>query len=552
MSPAADLQAPVSAAACTIDGPAERYAVQLEQFGVGDAEVRSADASAWGGRGYEYHYGRRTPEQARTSVAGAELYGGVVLAADASGAADDLRQLVDGWTATWTAEPIATRRLGDEMVVARRRAPWTFADGTTPDEVLLAFRACNVSAYVAVTAAPELDPVGLAVHYAGAVAARLEAAGAPTLTGPPADVIPAELPALRVVGTSLQDESGRAVRLRGVNLPGLEWSDGRPELAEAVDHAASAWGARAIRLPLAQDRWFGRANGLSDGGAVYRRAVDALVTRANARGAYVILTLQWSNGGRWEQDGGLVGQHCMPDEHSRAFWSDVAARYAQRTGVLFGLYNEPYDVAPAVWRDGGRVAERGWRRTHGPGDVEPFTTCADRAPDGAGWESLGAWEYDSPGMQGLVDAVRGAGASQVVLVGGLTFAYDLEAALAAGPLRDDNLMYDVHLYPGVSSVKDWDAAWLRATERVPVWVGEWGCAYGDANGLIACGDRPDGEACPSPWARTALRVLDERGLSWTAWSFNPEAMPSLVEPAGAWTDYLPTPVGRCALGSLRR
>jgi hypothetical protein len=355
-----------------------------------------------------------------------------------------------------------------------------------------------------------------------------------------------------VIGTALQDESGRAVRLRGVNLPGLEWSEGRPELAEAVDHAVSAWGAGAIRLPLSQDRWFGRAVGQSDGGAAYRQAVDGLVARATGRGAYVVLTLQWSNGGRWEQDGGLVGQHCMPDEHSRAFWSDVAARYANRNGVVFGLFNEPYEVTPSVWRDGGRVVERGWRRPDPAGGFDLLTTCADRAPNGAGWESLGAWEYDSPGMQGLVDAVRAVGARQLLLVGGLTFAYDLEAALSAGLLADDNLVYDVHLYPGVSSVKDWDAAWLRATERVPVWVGEWGCEYGGDNGLIACGDQPDSQVCPSPWARTALRVLDERGLSWTAWSFNPEAAPALVAPTGAWTDYLPTPVGRCALASLRR
>jgi hypothetical protein len=226
-----------SAAECRVAGPPGQYAVRPEQFGVGDVVVRSTDAGAWGGRGFEYHYGRPTPEQARTSEAGAELYGGIVLAADEAGASEDLGQLVQGWTASWAGQPIATRRFGAETSVIRRQAPWRFSDGTTPDEVLLAFRACNVSAYVVVSAAPQLDPVALAVRYAGAHAERLEAAGAPSLAARPSDVTPTDLPKLRVIGTALQDESGRAVRLRGVSLPGLEWSEGRPELAEAADHA---------------------------------------------------------------------------------------------------------------------------------------------------------------------------------------------------------------------------------------------------------------------------------------------------------------------------
>ena len=74
----------------------------------------------------------------------------------------------------------------------------------------------------------------------------------------PSNVATSPLP-LRVVGTQVLDSKDRPVRLRGVNTASLEWtSDGEGHIVQTVKTAIEDWKVNHIRLPLAQDRWFGR------------------------------------------------------------------------------------------------------------------------------------------------------------------------------------------------------------------------------------------------------------------------------------------------------
>ena len=91
------------------------------------------------------------------------------------------------------------------------------------------------------------------------------------------------------------------------------------------------------------------------------------------------------------------------------FWQDVAGKagIANNPAVFFDLYNEPggatgssaltNDAAGwALWRNGGTVPA---------------------ASDGTA--------YVSPGMQGLLSGIRGAGANNLVWAGGIDWAFDL-------------------------------------------------------------------------------------------------------------------------------
>src|SRR5262245_49636916 len=65
--------------------------------------------------------------------------------------------------------------------------------------------------------------------------------------------------ALKVVNTQVLNSRNGRVRLRGVNAAGLEWSsDGEGHILDTVRTAIQDWHANVIRLPLAQDRWFGQ------------------------------------------------------------------------------------------------------------------------------------------------------------------------------------------------------------------------------------------------------------------------------------------------------
>ena len=141
---------------------------------------------------------------------------------------------------------------------------------------------------------------------------------------------PAKTPLpLKVAGTRFST-SNQPVLLRGVNAASLEWtSEGEGRILQSVNTAINDWGVNIIRLPLAQDRWFGKAPGQQDGGNSYRALVRRGRGPARRSNCYIVLDLHWSDCGEW---GVNIGQHSMPDLNSVAFWKDFAPVYANQSG----------------------------------------------------------------------------------------------------------------------------------------------------------------------------------------------------------------------------
>jgi hypothetical protein len=298
-------------------------------------------------------------------------------------------------------------------------------------------------------------------------------------------------PALRVVGNQLQTADGQAVQLRGVNVPSLEWSNGGENVLRSIVAATEDWKANAVRLPVREDRWFGRDPAQKDGGAAYRKLVADAVEAASTRGAYVILDLH---------------RYRAPTAAHVTFWTDAAAQFKDHPAVLFDLLNEPHGISWEVWRAGGRVEEK-----HKDGTVTAF---------------------ESVGMQRLLDAVRLVGAKNVVVAGGLDWAYDLSGVLKGFELKDavgSGVVYATHVY---NWKKGWQKSFLDVAEKHPVLLGECGCEVEKLN-FIPAKDQEE----PATWAPDLLGLVQKHRLHWTAWSFHPKASPKLL---AGW-DYAPTP-----------
>src|SRR5579871_5842231 len=122
---------------------------------------------------------------------------------------------------------------------------------------------------------------------------------------------------LKAVGTQVLNSKGERVHLRGVNAASMEWSsDGEGHILNTVKTAIQDWHINIIRLPLAQDRWFGKAPEQQDEGVAYRALVRQIVDECASHGCYILLDLHWSDAGEWGQQ---IGQHAMPDENSVTF-----------------------------------------------------------------------------------------------------------------------------------------------------------------------------------------------------------------------------------------
>ena len=162
---------------------------------------------------------------------------------------------------------------------------------------------------------------------------------------------------LKVVRTHVVNSRGERVRLRGVNAACLEWSsNGEGHILETVDVAIRDWHVNHIRLPLAQDRWFGKAPEQKDEGAAYRALVKQVVDACAAQG--VLRRARPALVGRRR-----VGPADRPARDARP----------EQRGVLEGgrrgLQGPPgrhlRPVQRAARRQLGRLAER--RQGHGEG-----------------------------------------------------------------------------------------------------------------------------------------------------------------------------------------
>jgi hypothetical protein len=318
---------------------------------------------------------------------------------------------------------------------------------------------------------------------------------------PKKDRWPAEL---HVEGNQVLTADGKPIRLQGVNVVSLEFLVKGDHVLLSCRTAVDDWKANIIRLPVKEDYWFGRRAEQKDGGAAYRKLVDDAITMVANRGAYVLLDLH---------------RFRAPREEHVEFWRAAAAQYKDHPAVLFDLFNEPHGISWDVWRDGGFVAEK-----EKPADEDAFLSEDEKKKNAAG--------FQSPGMQKLVDAVRDTGAKNIVLVGGLDWAYDL-SGIAAGYGIDERggngLIYSTHIYPWKS---DWKGKVLCVADKHPILVGEVGCDIKKMDFL------PDSaQEDPYTWGPDMLGFMEKYGLHYTAFSFHPSASPVMIND---WS-YTPTP-----------
>lgn len=309
---------------------------------------------------------------------------------------------------------------------------------------------------------------------------------------------------LRVVGNKVVNTAGQEVWLQGVNVDSLQWNARGERVMRSALVATEDWKANVIRLPIQDGFWFGKAPDQKDGGRAYRGLVDQLVTLAANRGCYVLLDLH---------------RFRAPKQEHIDFWKDVAARYKNHPAILFELFNEPHGTSWAVWRDGGFVED-----AKASADEDAFLTPAERALHKKGFHAVG--------VQALIDAVRGTGARNIVIVGGLDWAYDL-SGVARGFAPDERggngLMLAAHIYPQKT---DWAGKVLIVQDRYPVIVSECGANTKKFSFLPA-----ESQEDAATWVPRLLGFIQTNRLHWTAFSLHPGSAPMLISD---WR-YTPTP-----------
>lgn len=240
-------------------------------------------------------------------------------------------------------------------------------------------------------------------------------------------------------------------------------------------------------------------------GTNYKNEVKAYVSLLNSNGMVAILDLHWTDGVYTGTSSGCssaqaVCQKPMPDSaQALPFWSSVASTFKGNDAVIFDLFNEPYpnsatgseSSAWQCWRNGGSCPGIG---------------------------------YQVAGMQSMVNAVRAAGANNVLMLGALSYSNDLTGWLANKPSDPDgNLVGSWHSYNfnACSTESCWNSQIAPVMASVPVITGELG--------ENDCGDS---------YINPLMSWLDSHSGSYPAWTWNTwncSTGPSLI------SDYSGTP-----------
>ncbi|TIC79931.1 hypothetical protein [Nocardioides sp. GY 10127] len=295
---------------------------------------------------------------------------------------------------------------------------------------------------------------GVLVAWRGASLADAVGDGVAAATGADAtDLAPEPI----VEGSTLVDaRTGEAWTPRGVTWTGFAtacaqgWGystlDALGEDGAAQEAAAlAAWDVDTVRLTLNLDCWSDTGRGAPVGDAFhardvagYRAQVVAFVDALHAEGLAVVLSLDT----RKAQGSDEVERPAFPGSASIAFWSLVGRTFADDPSVMFELYARP---------------------------GEPSTRSTSTSPwvdEGALWRD---GDYSHAGATALLEAVRGAGAEQPVLLAGLSAGQDLGSWLALAP-ADGQLVASFQPTPGgaCATTSCWDREVAPVADVVPV------------------------------------------------------------------------------------
>ncbi|HEV2582414.1 MAG TPA: cellulase family glycosylhydrolase, partial [Ktedonobacteraceae bacterium] len=313
-----------------------------------------------------------------------------------------------------------------------------------------------------------------------------------------------------VQGNTILDVSGKPYLFHGIGRDSLEYScsgDGHLDAQElaymgsgANRYAITYWGANTVRLPLSEGIWLYGQSSQFCGAAQYQALVKQTVDSLTALHLNVILDLQWIDAGG--QSGQAGGPWAAPDADSVTFWQQVASIYQSYSNVLFELYNEPHPATWSCWLSGCTLTDTNYSQDCG---------CNKTLT------------YASVGMQALVNAVRGAGATNLAIVAGMDWGFNL-SLVASYPIQGINVIYDTHPYPYSEKMPStWDAAFGKISATYPVISaesGEYDCGISFMSQLLA--------------------YFDDHHISWVAWAWVVQGSqcgyPLLIQ------DYRGTPV----------
>ena len=282
---------------------------------------------------------------------------------------------------------------------------------------------------------------------------------------------------IKVVKNQFVDATGKPITFRGVAIadPHKVVKDGHWNKQHFKE--IRSWGFNLVRIPVHPQRM--RQRGMEN----YLKLLDEAVKWCGELEMNVIID--------WHSMGNLRAGKFQADEYKTTmketleFWDVVSKSFAGNATVAFyEIFNEPTLF-------NGTLGECTWPQ----------------------WKAI---------VEKIIDVINTNDKNVIPLVAGFNWAYDLRDVRNT-PIDRPGIGYVTHPYPGKCEPPrepHWDEHFGFLASRYPVFATEIGFSL-DGNYVFKDEDRT--------YQKAIIEYLNKKGMSWCAWTFDPDWTPALIK-----------------------
>jgi hypothetical protein len=283
------------------------------------------------------------------------------------------------------------------------------------------------------------------------------------------------LPLISVKGNHFVNPAGDTVLFRGLSVADPDNLVERGHWNRELFAAAKDIGANLVRIPVHPAAWRSRTP------AGYLVLLDQAVDWCTDLGMHVII--DWHSIGNLKS--GMFQQPVYDTSTAETldFWRTIAMHFrGNNTVAFYELFNEPTHF-------NGMLGTMSW----------------------ADWREMN---------EEMIRVIRYWDKDTIPLVAGFDWAYDLDA-VHYDPVRAEGIGYVTHPYAD-KRPQPWEPRWEEdfafVADRYPVIATEFGFEL-----------KPGEAADDTHYGDRITRFLEQRGISWMAWIFDPDWRPRMLK-----------------------
>ena len=294
------------------------------------------------------------------------------------------------------------------------------------------------------------------------------------------------LPLIRVSGNKFVNSKNDTILFRGVSIADPDKIEHEGHWNKLLFEKVKEMGAILVRIPVHPVAWRDRTP------EKYLVLLDSAVNWCTSLGMYI--DIDWHSIGNLEMELFQNPMYNTSRKETYEFWRTISAHFTGNNTVAFyELFNEP-----TTYR--GQLGTVTWHE----------------------WKEIN---------ENIIHLIRAFDKETIPLVAGFDWAYDL-TPLREEPINAAGIAYVTHPYPNKRS-QPWEPKWDEdfgfAASQYPVIATELGFS-------VRNGDPSDGA---EHYGTRITKYLENNGISWLAWVFDPEWGPQLLK---SW-DFNLTPSG---------